>query len=84
MKTYSVEFGKEEYETLVAKAGMPASGKISKGGWHVGGLRPVAVTSTGKVSFTRRRDSVRFAAWAAGWIAAVRRDGNVPMVSLMW
>jgi len=89
MKTYLVEMPKREADTLHEAAGLPLNEKISKHGWHTGGLRPLIVRQSDQSPYTyfaefkRLRDAYDFAIWASGWVAAHRRDGKCPLFSVV-
>jgi len=83
---FTVELARKD-GLVLKEAGMPLPcPKNGKYGWNTGGLRPISTQLLDKqfavrVNFHRKKDAVSFAIWAAGWIAAYRKDGVCPLVS---
>ena len=83
---YTVELAKRD-GLVLKEAGMPLPcDKLSKYAWNTGGLRPLSTEILEsqfavRVNFRLKRDAIDFAIWAAGWIAAYRKDGVCPLVS---
>ena len=82
MKTYAVNLSNKDFDAMQA-AGIKESHKA------INGQKCEIVKGDGRtclgyiLRFRTKKSAVDFAIWAAGWIAAYRKDGVCPSVALL-